>query len=58
MLVADLKEVINNLAEDEQYPQIPIEIMDNELAKVYANSIKGEVFWFSYNCFNFLIFLI
>lgn len=43
MVASDLKEIVSNLAEDEQFPQIPVEIIDNELSKVYANSIKGEV---------------
>ncbi|XP_039292182.1 transcription elongation factor SPT6 isoform X2 [Nilaparvata lugens] len=42
MVSADLKEIVTNLVEDEQFPQIPVEIIDNELAKIYANSIKGE----------------
>lgn len=42
MTVSDIKDIVSQLAEDEQFPQIPVEIMDNELAKVYANSIKGE----------------
>jgi transcription elongation factor SPT6 len=43
MVVADLKEIVSNLMEDEQFPHIPVEIMDNEFAKIYANSLKGEV---------------
>uniref|UniRef100_A0A146LTI5 Transcription elongation factor SPT6 n=1 Tax=Lygus hesperus TaxID=30085 RepID=A0A146LTI5_LYGHE len=42
MVAADLKEIVNGLVEDEQFPLIPVEILDNELAKVYANSLKGE----------------
>ncbi|XP_073971663.1 transcription elongation factor Spt6 isoform X2 [Rhodnius prolixus] len=42
MIAADIKEIVNNLVEDEQFPQLPVEIMDNELAKIYANSLKGE----------------
>ncbi|RZF40546.1 hypothetical protein LSTR_LSTR000425 [Laodelphax striatellus] len=42
MVSGDLKEIVTNLVEDEQFPQIPVEIIDNELAKIYANSIKGE----------------
>ncbi|XP_043252749.1 transcription elongation factor SPT6-like isoform X2 [Colletes gigas] len=41
MIVADLKECITNLVEDEQFPAIQVEICDNDLAKVYANSNKG-----------------
>lgn len=43
MVAADIKDVVNTLVEDEQFPQIPCEIMDNEFSKVYANSLKGEV---------------
>lgn len=42
MVAADLKEIVSQLVEEEQFPQIAVEICDNELAKVYANSIKGE----------------
>ncbi|XP_018906474.2 transcription elongation factor SPT6 isoform X2 [Bemisia tabaci] len=41
MIVADVKEIITNLVEDEQFPMIPVEIVDNELSKIYANSNKG-----------------
>ncbi|XP_053981515.1 transcription elongation factor SPT6-like [Hylaeus volcanicus] len=41
MIVADIKECLTNLAEEEQFPNIQVEICDNELAKVYANSNKG-----------------
>nr|XP_018907506.1 PREDICTED: transcription elongation factor SPT6-like [Bemisia tabaci] len=41
MIVADVKEIIANLVEDEQFPMIPVEIVDNELSKIYANSNKG-----------------
>lgn len=43
MVVDDIKEVVKQLVEDEQFPLIPVEILDNDLAKVYANSIKGTV---------------
>lgn len=43
MIVNDIKEIIKQLVEDEQFPVIPVEILDNDLAKVYANSIKGTV---------------
>ncbi|XP_071442779.1 transcription elongation factor SPT6 isoform X2 [Hetaerina americana] len=42
MVAADLREIVGLLVEDEQFPQISVEICDNELAKIYANSIKGE----------------
>ncbi|XP_068086670.1 transcription elongation factor SPT6 [Anabrus simplex] len=42
MVAADMKETVANLVEDEQFPSIAVEICDNELAKIYSNSIKGE----------------
>nr|CAD7453944.1 unnamed protein product [Timema tahoe] len=44
MIAADLKDIIAQLVEDDQFPSISVEICDNELAKVFANSIKGETF--------------
>lgn len=43
MVAADLREIVGQLVEDEQFPLISVEICDNELAKIYSNSIKGEV---------------
>lgn len=43
MVAADLKETVGQLVEDDQFPSISVEICDNELAKIYSNSIKGEV---------------
>ncbi|EDX17242.1 GD16791 [Drosophila simulans] len=39
---ADIKEILNELETSEQFPPIEVEIIDNELAKIYANSKKGE----------------
>ncbi|XP_066246684.1 transcription elongation factor SPT6 [Euwallacea similis] len=41
MIAEDLRGVVSELAESEQFPAIKVEIIDNELAKVYANSNKG-----------------
>ncbi|XP_022911236.2 transcription elongation factor SPT6 isoform X1 [Onthophagus taurus] len=41
MLVEDFKGIIADLVESEQFPNISVEIVDNELAKVYSNSHKG-----------------
>ncbi|XP_029038298.1 transcription elongation factor SPT6-like isoform X2 [Osmia bicornis bicornis] len=41
MISADIKECIANLSEEEQFPSIQVEIYDNELSKVYANSNRG-----------------
>jgi transcription elongation factor SPT6 len=43
MVAADLREIIRQLVEDEQFPSISVEICDNELAKIYSASVKGEV---------------
>jgi transcription elongation factor SPT6 len=43
MVAADLREIVAQLVEVEQFPSISVEICDNELAKIYSNSIKGEV---------------
>lgn len=42
MIADDLRAVVNDLVESEQFPLIKVEIVDNELAKVYANSNKGQ----------------
>lgn len=41
MIVSDIKECIANLAKEEQFPTIQVEICDNELTKVYANSNRS-----------------
>ncbi|XP_058804062.1 transcription elongation factor SPT6 isoform X2 [Phymastichus coffea] len=41
MIAEDVKEVIASLVADEQFPNIGVEIMDNELAAIYSNSHKG-----------------
>lgn len=38
-----MKDLVNGLTDDEQFPSIQVEILDNELAKVFANSNKGNV---------------
>lgn len=43
MVVQDLKNVVKDLIEDDQFPSINVEIIDNDLAKIYANSNKSEV---------------
>ncbi|XP_030381643.1 transcription elongation factor SPT6 [Scaptodrosophila lebanonensis] len=42
MIQADIKEILKELESSEQFPPIEVEIIDNELAKIYANSKKGE----------------
>ncbi|ENN77904.1 hypothetical protein YQE_05581, partial [Dendroctonus ponderosae] len=41
MIAEDLRGVVQELVESEQFPTVKVEIIDNELAKVYANSNKG-----------------
>lgn len=41
MISADLQGVVKELVDEEQFPPIAVEIVDNELAKIYANSNKG-----------------
>ena len=41
MIADDLRAIITDLVENEQFPTIKVEIVDNELAKVYAISNKG-----------------
>uniref|UniRef100_A0A2M3YZ36 Transcription elongation factor SPT6 n=1 Tax=Anopheles braziliensis TaxID=58242 RepID=A0A2M3YZ36_9DIPT len=41
MVQQDFVECLKRLHEEEQFPQVAVEIVDNELAKVYANSVKG-----------------
>ncbi|XP_034489678.1 transcription elongation factor SPT6 isoform X1 [Drosophila innubila] len=42
MIQADIREILKELETNEQFPPIEVEIIDNELAKIYANSKKGE----------------
>jgi transcription elongation factor SPT6 len=41
MIADDLKAIVTDLVENEQFPTVKVEIIDNELAKVYAISNKG-----------------
>lgn len=40
-VVADVKECITLLVDEEQFPNVRVEVLDNELAKIFANSNKG-----------------
>ncbi|XP_023035095.2 transcription elongation factor SPT6-like [Drosophila willistoni] len=42
MIQTDIKDILKELETSEQFPPIEVEIVDNELAKIYANSKKGE----------------
>lgn len=41
MIQADIKDIITTLVEEEQFPSVQVEICENDLAKIYANSNKG-----------------
>jgi transcription elongation factor SPT6 len=38
----EIGELIRTLVEEENFPLIPVEFMNNDLARIYANSIKGQ----------------
>lgn len=57
MVVQDLKNVVKDLIEDDQFPTINVEIVDNDLAKIYANSIKAQVGFHVPLCFCIMILL-
>ena len=42
MLIEDLKLLVAKLVEDESWPNINIELIDNNLAKVFSNSTRAE----------------
>uniref|UniRef100_A0A8D8RJL4 Transcription elongation factor SPT6 n=1 Tax=Cacopsylla melanoneura TaxID=428564 RepID=A0A8D8RJL4_9HEMI len=42
MIQKDLEGIIKQLGEDEEFPEVKVEIVDNEFSKIYANSLKGE----------------
>ena len=42
MLIEDLRAITAQLVEDEQWPMISVELIDNSLAKVFANSTRAE----------------
>lgn len=43
MIQQDLRDVVTTLIQDEQFADVKVEIIDNELAKIYSNSKKGIV---------------
>lgn len=42
MLIEDLRSITTQLVEDDQWPSINVELVDNNLAKVFANSTRAE----------------
>lgn len=43
ILREDIRTVLQDLVTEEGFPTINIEILDNELSKVYSNSLKAQV---------------
>lgn len=43
MIIDDIKKVIAELEQEAQMPPINVELVDNELAMVYANSSRADV---------------
>ena len=43
MIIDDIKKVIAELEQEAQMPPINVELVDNELAMVYANSARADV---------------
>lgn len=41
MIQKDMQDIVQQLMDDEQFPKISVEIVDNELARIYSNSKKG-----------------
>ncbi|KAJ8674975.1 hypothetical protein QAD02_010761 [Eretmocerus hayati] len=41
MIAEDVRECVMALEQEEQFPTIPVEVVENELSRVYANSNKG-----------------
>ena len=42
MIQVDICELIQQIVEEDKFPEIKVEIVDNDLAKIFANSKKGE----------------
>lgn len=43
MIKQDIQQIVTSLVEDDEFASVVVEILDNELAKTFANSLKGEV---------------
>lgn len=41
MIQQDLKEIVKELMDEEQFPNVAVEIVENELAKIYSNSNRS-----------------
>lgn len=48
MIVADLKDILKELEEQEQFPKINVELLNNELPTIYSFSKKGQADFLDY----------
>ncbi|XP_055550196.1 transcription elongation factor SPT6 [Wyeomyia smithii] len=42
MVQKDMRDCVRILVDEEQFPEVSVEIIDNDLAKIYSNSVKGN----------------
>ena len=42
-LLDDIKQVVSELETEQQIPPSPVELIDNEMSMIYANSNKAHV---------------
>ena len=45
MIVEDVKQILSDLEAEEQIPPVAVELVDNELAMIFENSNKAQVFY-------------
>ena len=43
MIVQDLRQIVTELEQEHQMHTINVELVDNEMSKIYANSTKAQV---------------
>ena len=56
-VVRDVQVIVEQLEQEEQIPTISVELVDSELATVFMNCNKGEV-WTTSNCHSKKLFFI
>ena len=42
-MMDEVKQVVSELEQEHQIPPIPVELLDNEMSIIYANSKKAKV---------------
>lgn len=42
MIQTDIRDLVQQMMDEDKFPEINVEIVDNDFAKIYANSKKGE----------------